>query len=191
MDIQKIRKDILFKENLRGFEFVFHSTWGLFSPRSLDKGSKLLVDHIVVNNEDDCLDIGCGYGPIGMVMAKLAPQGKTYLVDKDFLAVQYAKKNAELNGITNCEVFLSNAFSNIGDRKFDLIASNLPANVGKELLYIILFDANVHLTKGGRLYIVTISGLKDFFKRNLMEVFGNHKKVKQSSGYTVSLAVKK
>lgn len=190
MDIQKIREDIVFKEVLRGAEFVFHSTWGLFSPRGVDKGSKLLIDQMKVNKDDNCLDLGCGYGPIGMVMAKLAPEGKTYLIDKDFVAVDYTKKNIELNGITNCEVLLSNAFSNVGNLKFDLIASNLPANVGKELLYIILFDAHAHLNKDGRLYVVTIAGLRNFIKRYFIEVFGNYKKVKQSSGYSVALAIK-
>lgn len=190
MDIQKIKKDIVFRENLRGSDFVFHSTWGLFSPRAVDKGTKVLIDQLVVNKYDKCLDLGCGYGQIGVVMAKLAPEGKICLVDKDFVAVKYAKKNVELNGLNNCEVLLSNAFSHLGDKKFDLIASNLPANVGKELLYIILSDAYAHLNKGGRLYVVTIAGLRKFIKRYFVEVFGNYKKVKQSSGYAVALAVK-
>lgn len=190
MNIQKIKQDIIFKEQLRGMEFVFHSTWGLFSPRAIDKGTKVLIDQIELNRDDDCLDIGCGYGPVGLVMAKLAPEGKTCLVDKDFVAVEYAKKNVELNGLTNCEVLLSNAFSNLRDMKFDLIASNIPANVGKHLLYIILSDAHAHLKRGGRLYVVTIAGLRKFIKRNFIEVFGNYKKVKQSKGYSVALAVK-
>lgn len=190
MDIQKIKQDIVFEEELRGFKFIFHSTWGLFSPRSIDKGTEVLIDQIEVNRDDKCLDLGCGYGPIGMIMAKLALEGKTYMVDKDFVAVEYARKNSGLNGITNCEVLLSNAFSNLDGLKFDLIASNIPANVGKELLYIILHDAHVHLNEGGRMYVVTIAGLRNFIKRNFVEVFGNYKKVKQSKGYSVALAVK-
>jgi len=191
MEIQKIKQDIVFEEELRGFKIMFHSTWGLFSARTIDKGTQLLIDQLIVNKDDDCLDIGCGYGPIGIVMAKLAPEGKTVMVDKDFVAVEYAKKNAELNNIQNCEILLSNAFSNIGERKFDLITSNLPANVGKEMLNIILYDAHAHLKKDGKLYIVTIAGLRNFIKRNFMEIFGNYKKVKQSSGYNVALAEKR
>ena len=172
-------------------DFVFHSTWGLFSPRDVDAGSRLLIEYMQVNEPDVCLDLGCGYGPIGLTMAKLASRGKVYMVDRDFVAVEYAKRNAELNGLTNCEVFLSNAFSHIADdTRFDVIASNLPAHVGKELLYVILSDAKRHLKKDGRLYVVTIAGIRAFIKRNFVEVFGNYKKVKQGKAYTVALAVR-
>ena len=172
-------------------DFVFHSTWGLFSPREIDAGSRLLIRYMQVNETDICLDLGCGYGPIGLTMARLAPQGKVYMVDRDFVAVEYARKNAELNGVTNCEALLSNAFSHIpDDLQFDVIASNLPAHVGKELLYLILSDAKRHLKKDGRLYVVTIAGIRAFIKRNFVEVFGNYKKVKQGQNYTVALAVK-
>ena len=191
MNVEEIRKDIVFRKYLRGMDFVFHSTWGLFSPRDVDAGSRLLIEYMQVNEPDVCLDLGCGYGPIGLTMAKLASRGKVYMVDRDFVAVEYAKRNAELNGLTNCEVFLSNAFSHIADdMKFDVIASNLPAHVGKELLFVILSDAKRHLKKDGRLYVVTIAGIRAFIKRNFVEVFGNYKKVKQGKAYTVALAVR-
>jgi 16S rRNA (guanine1207-N2)-methyltransferase len=191
LNIEKIRGDIVFRQYIRGIEFTFHSTWGLFSPREVDAGSRLLVEYMQINESDTCLDIGCGYGPIGLTMAKLAPQGRVYMIDRDFVAVDYARKNAELNGLTNCEVFLSNAFSHVADDvKFDVIASNLPAHVGKELLYVILSDAKQHLRKGGKLYVVTIAGIRAFIKRNFVQVFGNYKKVKQGRSYTVALAVK-
>lgn len=191
MNIEEIRKDIVFRQYLRGMDFVFHSTWGLFSPRDVDAGSRLLIEYMQVDETDVCLDLGCGYGPIGLTMAKLAPQGKVFMVDRDFVAVEYARKNAELNGLTNCEVFLSNAFSHIADdTKFDVIASNLPAHVGRDMLYIILSDAKRHLKKEGRLYVVTIAGIRAFIKRNFIQVFGNYKKVKQGRAYTVAVAMK-
>lgn len=191
LNIEDIRKDIVFQKYMRGMDFVFHSTWGLFSPRDVDAGSRLLVEYIQVGETDICLDLGCGYGPIGLTMARLAPRGKVCMIDRDFVAVEYARKNAELNGLTNCEVFLSNAFSHIPDDvRFDVIASNLPAHVGKELLFVILSDAKRHLKKNGKLYVVTIAGIRAFIKRNFTQVFGNYKKVKQGKAYTVALAVK-
>ena len=190
MDIKEIKKDIVFTETLRGFEFTFHSTWGLFSPRKIDEGSRLLINHLDIRSDDICLDIGCGYGAIGLVMAKLAPYGETYLVDKDYIALKYARKNARINTIDNCEILLSNGFSEVKQRNFNIIASNLPAKVGKELLYIILSDAKKHLKKGGKLYIVTISGLREFIKRNLIALFGNYTKVKQGRSYTIALSKK-
>ena len=69
-------------------------------------------------------------------------------------------------------------------------AASLPAKAGNEMLSIILHEARDHLREGGRFYVVTISGLKDYIKRNFREVFGNYKKVKQGKTYTVSLAVR-
>jgi len=126
-----------------------------------------------------------------LVMAKLAPNGKVYMVDKDFVAVEYAKKNAEVNHLANCKALLSNAFSKIpDDLQFDVIASNLPANVGKEMLYIILSDAKKHLKKDGKLFVVTIAGLRQFIKRNFKEIFGNYDKVKQGREHAVHLGIK-
>ena len=110
MNTDEIRKDIIFEDNIRGFDLTIHSSWGLFSPKEVDSGSRLLMDFLEIKESDVCLDMGCGYGVIGLVMAKLAPNGKVYMVDRDFVAVDYAKKNAEVNHLTNCEAFLSNAF---------------------------------------------------------------------------------
>ncbi|HKJ09605.1 MAG TPA: methyltransferase [Gammaproteobacteria bacterium] len=188
--LASLREDIVFTDTLRGQPFTFHSTWGLFSPRGVDEGSRLLIDRLELDAADDCLDLGCGYGPIGLTMARLAPKGRTVLVDKDFVAVDYAASNAELNGIANCEAFLSNGFSHVGQRRFNAVASNIPAKVGKEMLYLYLYDALAHLEPGGRLYVVTITGLRRFMERAFREVFGNYDKLKQGKAYTVALAVK-
>jgi 16S rRNA G1207 methylase RsmC len=188
--VEQWRQDIVFHETLRGQSLTFHSTWGLFSPRAVDEGSRLLIDHAEVGVADDCLDLGCGYGVIGLSLARLAAQGHTCLVDKDFVAVEYSRRNADLNRLGNCEVFLSNGFSQVGARRFDLIAANLPAKTGKEMLYLYLVDALAHLRPGGRLYVVTVSGLRRFIERAFNEVFGNYDKLKQGKAYTVALAVK-
>lgn len=188
--IEKLKQDIVFTEWLRGRCFTFYSTWGLFNPKKVDEGSRLLIEHVEVAADALSLDLGCGYGPIGLALAHLCPQGEVHLVDKDFVAVEYARKNAILNHLDNCQIYLSNAFSHIPDLRFDLIASNLPAKAGNEMLSIILHDAWAHLKPGGRLYVVTLSGLKEYVKRNFRELFGNYTKVKQGKTYTVALAVR-
>ena len=187
-DPDRLEEDIVFAETLRGHPYTFHSTWGLFNPRRVDEGSRLLVNHVEVAPNALSLDLGCGYGPIGLVLAHLSPAGMVHMVDRDFVAVDYARKNAALNGLPNCQVYLSNAFSHVPDVPFDLIAANLPAKSGNEMLSIILHRARERLRPGGRFYVVTISGLKDYIKRNFRDVFGNYRKVKQSKTYAVSLA---
>ena len=188
--LKQLRQDIVFSETLCGQHLTFHTTWGVFSPREIDEGSRLLLAEMRIDPNDDCLDLGCGYGPIGMVMARQAPQGQTLLVDKDFVAVDYANKNIQLNGIANAQAILSNGFSAVGQRQFDVIASNIPAKVGNEMLTLFMHDALAHLNPGGRLYVVTINGLRQYIKRNFNEVFGNYDKLKQGRSYTVALAVK-
>jgi 16S rRNA G1207 methylase RsmC len=65
MDLGPLKKDIVFPAKLRDFDLYFCSTWGLFSPRSIDEGTHLLIDQLEINEGDTCLDIGCGYGAVG------------------------------------------------------------------------------------------------------------------------------
>lgn len=189
--LEQLRLDTTFSETLKGHTLTYHTTWGIFSPKSIDDGTRLLMDYIDIAPTDDCFDLGCGYGPIGLTMAKLAPQGQTLLVDKDFMAVEYSNLNARKNGLSNAKAQLSNGFQHIPkDMRFDVIASNVPAKVGKEMMTIMLNDAKQHLKPNGKLYLVTINGLRQYMKRNLKEVFGNYKKIKQSKNYSISFAHK-
>jgi 16S rRNA G1207 methylase RsmC len=122
-------------------------------------------------------------------MARHASEGRTLMVDKDFVAVRYALANAERNGLANAEASLSNGLADIDPaRTFDLIASNLPAKVGRELLTLLVADAHARLRPGGRLCVVTINALRPMMKRLFRETFGHYDKLKQGPTHTVSLA---
>ena len=124
-------------------------------------------------------------------MAGLAPNGQTVMLDKDFVAIDYANKNAAINHLDNAKAILSNGFDQLEVRQgWQVIASNIPAKVGKEMLLLYLHDAYQLLEPGGSFYVVTINGLRQFMKRYLQDVFGNYKKLKQGRNYTVALAVK-
>lgn len=183
---RKIRQDLLIE--FRGLEL--QTTWGLFSPRAVDDGSRLLLDHLELAEDADCLDLGCGYGVLGLCMARAAPRGHTLMIDKDFVAVEYAERNRRRNRIDNASSLLSNGFDQVPPGRFDVIVSNIPAKVGKEMLYIYLFDALERLKPGGAFYIVTITGLRQFFKRGFNEVFGNYEKIKQGKTYTVARGIR-
>ncbi len=189
--LDEYRRDIKFTAKLCDQTLNFTSTWGIFSPREIDDGTQLLMKYLKVNEDDDCFDLGCGYGPIGLTLAKLAPKGETLLVDKDFMAVEYSNKNAALNNINNAKAILSNGFQHVDSAKrFNVIVSNVPAKVGKEMMSLMLHDAHQHLKDDGKLYLVTVNGLRQYMKRNLKEIFGNYKKVKQGKAYTIHLAAK-
>lgn len=189
--LASLREDIVVTEELCGEKFTFHTTWGLFSPREVDAGTKLLLNHIKVSRETRVLDLGCGYGALGLPLARLLPSAEVYLIDKDFVAVEYCRKNAELNKLDNAHVQLSNGLNDISGPDFDLAVTNLPAKSGKELYYLMFYDIHARLKPGGCFYIVTITGLRNFVKRAFTEVFGNYHKLKQGNVYTVAMAEKR
>ncbi|MET1254186.1 class I SAM-dependent methyltransferase [Aliikangiella maris] len=186
----KIRQPLTVQAELDGQNLKFETSFGVFSPKEIDEGTRLLIHHLSLEPHFDCLDLGCGYGPIGIWMAKNAPQGRTILLDKDFVAVEHAQRNITLNQLTNAEAKLSNGLSTLKDEKFDLIVSNIPAKVGNEMLYLFLYDSLHHLKPGGKFVVVTINGLRQFCKRTFNEIFGNYEKIKQGKSYTISAATK-
>ena len=190
-DIAKLKKDIVLDIELFDSKLKLHTRWGTFSPRAIDDGTKLLMKYFSADIDDICLDLGCGYGPIGLALAKHCSRGQIHMVDKDFVAVELANYNAKLNNIVNAKAYLSDAFLQVPcDIKFNQIVSNIPAKVGREQLSIILYDALDSLKPGGVITVVTINGLKDFIKNNFKSVFGNYKKIKQGQKYVISQAIK-
>jgi 16S rRNA (guanine1207-N2)-methyltransferase len=179
------------RTELLGQSLRFQTTWGLFSPREIDEGSALLLTHLTVVPTDVTIDLGCGYGALGVSIAKACPQGRVLMLDKDFVAVEYAQRNAALNGLSNCEVRLSNGLADVKETvAADTLVSNLPAKVGRELMTTFLLDAYAQLRPGGQIVVVTINGLREYIKKNFQAVFGNYEKLKQGKTYTVSRAVK-
>ncbi len=189
--IDQLKQDLEIRANLLGKDLVFRSTWGIFSPREIDAGTDLLLRHLDIKADEIALDLGCGYGPLGLAIAANAPQGDVHMVDKDFMAVEYANKNARLNGLNNANAYLSNGLSNVPKNiQFTTVVSNMPAKVGKEMMSIMLDDIHRQLAPGGQFVVVTINGLRDYMKRNFMDVFGYYDKVKQGKDYTISRTVK-
>jgi len=190
-DIPKLKQDLTIKSNLLDQSLDLKTRWGVFSPRAIDEGTVLFMKYLDINTNDKCLDLGCGYGPIGLSVAKVCTSGEVHMVDKDFVAVELSNANAKINHITNAKAYLSDAFSAVDKRDyFDQVLSNVPAKVGREQLSIILYDALDALKPGGKITVVTINGLRHFIKDNFKSVFGNYKKLKQGQKYTIAQAVK-
>ncbi|WP_321325008.1 class I SAM-dependent methyltransferase [Thiomicrorhabdus sp.] len=189
--IQELKQDLHIQANLAGKDLKFATTWGIFSPREIDSGTDLFLKYLEIKEDEIALDIGCGYGPIGLAIAANAPKGEVHMVDKDFVAVDYANKNAKLNNLPNAKAYLSNGLSAVPkDIQFTTVVSNVPAKVGKEMLSIMLHDVHNQLAPGGQFVVVTINGLRQYMKRNFIEVFGNYDKVKQGKDYTISRCIK-
>lgn len=191
-DIKKLRREYCFEEKLAGTKLNFCADIGLFSPKKVDDGSRLLIEKMEINPDDGVLDVGCGYGVLGITAAKLAVNGQVDMVDKDFVAVEYAQRNIGKNGLANARAYLSNMFDQVDEaKKFDVILSNIPAKVTKEMYWLMFYEASRRLKSGGKIYLVAITHLRDFLKTNLKRFFGNYKKLVQAKGYVVYRAEKK
>lgn len=147
-----LKSDI--KENrvkIKNQDFVFYTDNGVFSKKGLDFGTRTLLENLSEDISGEVLDFGCGYGPIGIYIAKTT-SSNVDMVDINKRSISLAIKNSIINNV-NTNVFESNIYENIS-KKYDYIISNPPIRVGKKILYEILFNAYDYLKENGQLWIV-------------------------------------
>ena len=145
-------------------DLKFYVDNGVFSKKGLDFGTRSLLETINKENiNGKVLDFGCGYGPIGIYIAKTT-NSLVDMIDINQRAVGLAKKNAELNKV-RVNIYESDIYSNVNS-KYDYIITNPPIRVGKKILYKILFDAFDYLNESGQLWLVInkAQGAKSLFK---------------------------
>lgn len=139
---------VLVKENL----FTFKTDNNVFSKKGLDFGTRSLLESLDINSiQGDILDFGCGYGPIGICIAKIASVNVD-MVDINERALNLAKANATINGV-EVNIFESNIYDKV-TKKYDYIITNPPIRVGKSKLYEILINAKNYLKDNGHLIFV-------------------------------------
>jgi len=176
-------------ENVCGFDLRLTTQAGVFAHRGLDLGTRLLIEAMHVSPSARVLDIGCGYGTIGIVAAKLAAKGEAVLVDSDIRATRLAQRNIDLNNVTNATVILGDGVHDLPPKsRFDIVASNPPTHSGREVLDDMVAGAHQVLKPRGQLYLVINRLLS--LKREVEEVFGNSEIVARSKGFVVIRAVK-
>jgi 16S rRNA (guanine1207-N2)-methyltransferase len=197
--LDELKEDKTIKTKLLGHALEFKTTWGLFCPEEIDEGTRMLLEAVgqletsaPSLDPTSILDIGCGYGPIGITLAKHFQNSYVDMIDKDFVAVDYAHKNSFLNNTDKtAKSFLSNGFSHIQKNKiYDLIVSNLPAKVNKEFFWILFGEAYEHLNEGGVFAVVAIGQLEPMLKKSFEAVFGNSEVVKKNKLYSVVVTKK-
>ncbi len=140
---------------LRNQTFRFYSDRGVFSKSEVDFGSRLLIETFVFPKQaGDILDVGCGYGPIGLSLAKEDGDRTVHMVDVNERALALSKKNAERNQIDNVVVYQSDCLDRVSKRDFVAILTNPPIRAGKQVVHTIFEQAEQHLSNGGELWVV-------------------------------------
>ncbi|MCP1146486.1 class I SAM-dependent methyltransferase [Lysinibacillus endophyticus] len=144
------------KFTLRGYSFLFETDTGVFSKSEVDFGSRVLIETFELPDLNGAiLDVGCGYGPIGLSIAKDNPERTVYMMDINERAVSLAKKNAQLNGIQNVRIFESDGLAEVeNDLQVAAILTNPPIRAGKDTVFKIYDGAYEKLAQGGELWVV-------------------------------------
>lgn len=182
------------KTTIGGYDFVLMTDSGVFSKNKIDTGSEVLIK---AAQESDfpagkILDLGCGYGTIGLTLAKSFPDRTIEMVDVNERALELSQDNATLNEIKNVEIYSSNIFTSIEEGKeYAAIISNPPIRAGKKVVHQILEESYNHLVDGGKLQIVIQKkqGAPSAQKK-MEEVFGNVERISLEKGYWVLQSVK-
>ncbi len=179
------------RARLRGRDWVFTTDRGVFARDAVDAGTRLLIETMRIAPADHVLDVGCGYGPVGLVAAALASSGQAVLVDINERAVDLAAQNARLNNVPNADVMLGDGCAPVLSRRFDVVVTNPPIRTGKATLRRLVREAWEVLHPAGRLYFVarTSHGAKTL-AREVGELFGTVTELQRSRGYRVYEAVK-
>ena len=180
------------KAELRNQTYTFTSDTNVFSKNRIDFGSRLLIECF---NEPpvqgDFLDLGCGYGPIGISLAGSFPKRDVVLADVNERAIRLAEENAKENSLSNVAVVNSDRFSGLKKRTFAAIITNPPIRAGKDIVHGMFEDAEKALVKNGELWVVIQKkqGAPSAQKK-INELFGNVAVVAREKGYYILRARK-
>jgi 16S rRNA (guanine1207-N2)-methyltransferase len=178
------RKRITFSH--KGIDLEFDVAQTLFSGHEIDQGSALLLRSLVVESPARVLDLGCGYGVLGITLARLFPASAVTMLDSNLLAVRYARRNCELNTVSNAQAIGSVGLELAPAGEFDLIVSNIPGKIGDEAIEReFILSPIERLAPGGAMWFVVVSGLNRLIPkiatRNGLRVH----EVRKRSGHTV------
>ncbi len=179
------------RARLRGRQWEFVTDRGVFARGGVDRGTRLLAEAVRIEPTDHVLDLGCGYGPLGLVAAALAPAGRAVLVDINARAVELARENARRHGLDNVEVLQGDGCAPVAGCQFDVVVTNPPIRAGRATWRRLVREAWTVLRPGGRFYFVarTAQGARTL-AREVAEVFGTVVEREREAGYRVYEAVR-
>jgi 16S rRNA (guanine1207-N2)-methyltransferase len=167
---------------VNGIQLHLETRPGLFSPARPDPGTLAMLSVTKLAPREKVLDLGCGYGLVGIYMAKLCGAQQVVMSDDDPLALEVARRNAVSNGLEDIRVLLSDGFEQIADEDFTLIMANPPYHADFSVPKGFIEGARRHLTVGGRLVMVVKR--VTWYRNKMQSVFGGVR-VTLADGYAV------
>lgn len=173
---------------IKNIDLKFNSSDELFSPRNIDIGTLSMIDEVNFENESKILDLGCGYGFVGILAAKIIGEDKVVMCDIDTEAVEMSKHNAVLNDVSNINIIQSDGLRNIADKDFSMILSNPPYHTDFSVAKHFIESGFYKLALNGKFIMVTKR--LDWYKNKLSSVFGGVK-VREKNGYYIFISEKR
>ena len=172
---------------LGGERLEFEAAHTLFAAHEVDAGTRLLLRCVeAARPPERILDLGCGYGALGVALARRFPAAEVVMADRDLLAVRYARRNAARNGAANAVAIGSVGLEGVPAGGYDLIVANVPAKIGDEALEAEFVRGPCErLAPGGAYWFVAVSGLNHLFKRLAGPDGAPLRQVRKRSGHTV------
>lgn len=181
----------LIHTHFRGKSFKFLTASGVFSKKRVDLGTRLLIKSMVLPETGYVLDMGCGYGAVGIAAASLNPKLHVVMVDVNERAVRLARRNIELNDVFNAEVRRGYLYEPVKDMFFNCILSNPPISAGLSTVRAIVMGAPRHMKEKGTLQMVVRSKIGGKRLQQIFEeAFGNITVLARESGYRVLMSGK-
>ncbi len=178
----------LIKANLCGRKFEFLTSSSVFSKTKVDTGTQLLVESMVLPQKGCILDIGCGYGVVGIVAGSTNKALHVVMSDVNMRAVRLARRNLETNHVFNAEVRYGYCYEAVSEMRFDAILSNPPVSAGMDIVKAIIIGARAVLKDGGTFQMVIRSKIGAKTLPELFEqTFGNCTILSRESGFRVLL----
>lgn len=173
---------------IKNVSLKFETDSSNFSPNSIDVGTLAMLSAVEFLPDDKILDMGCGYGVVGILAAKLIGQERVTMCDISESAVRQAKINAELNGVPDIDIKISDGFSEITDNDFTLILSNPPYHADFSVPKHFIEVGFKKLAVGGKMVMVTKR--LDWYKNKFTSIFGGVR-VREIDGYYVFTSEKR
>jgi 16S rRNA G1207 methylase RsmC len=181
----------LIRTYLREQPFEFLTASGVFSKDHVDLGTRLLIESMILPETGCVLDVGCGYGAIGIAAGVLNPNLQVVLVDLNMRAVRLARRNVELNRVWNAEVKHGHLYSPVCDQVFSCVVSNPPVSAGMKIVEAVITEAPEHLACEGTLQMVVRSKIGGKRLQSVFQnAFGNVEVLARGSGYRVLISRK-
>lgn len=148
----------LVEARLLGHTLTFQTTPGLFSTDRVDDGTRLLLEHLPERSPASVLDLGCGWGALGLPIARAHPDASCLLVDRDALAAAWAGRNARSMSLANVVARAGLGYRDVEGR-FDWVLCNVPARIGEQAIEYIVGAGAARLSVEGELRVVVIRDL--------------------------------